>query len=455
MAPCNDLKVFWYLRKLLKHKKAVKNKSKSMIFFQFDFFLQNSQQFETKWCNLYWVRFNKSPLLGGFKLLKVWEKKFKMTQMHCFAIRKKIFRKPAVKFDLQPPFAYCKLVTQPTQTSTTISSGSRKFHNLEEINTYIYIRIPCGSRNQFQVHKWGLWVKFLKCGIYFHSFFWGSNCNKFDDDNFYSYNFHGEKFNGKFHFSKKKKYFNIFAMDFVQFNFVSHTFNSFKHNGTYKMHFLFSQTHQFKYLEITSDQFPIKHEDLSCFSHKTTYEKCIEIIWNYNSNLFYNTVKGIDEFRKVNFDAMKNMEQHNYSTRFFENQPCKEYYEIILWKAGILTGLGTSILLIGLSQILIFQNQAKPLAWAYQQTSTQRYKYWIKLKENDCNPTSKILKKKSNSLVGEREGEKLMYEILRSWFMVIIKVFSHMLYSRTRNLNYLRSHVVKFVQLNSAEIWCS
>ena len=55
---------------------------------------------------------------------------------------------------------------------------------------------------------------------------------------------------------------------------------------------------------------------------------------------------------------------------------------------------------------------------------------------------------------GERE-EKMMYEILRSWFMVIIKFCSHILYRRTRHLNCLWPNVVNWVQLESAEIWSS
>ncbi|KNZ57547.1 putative signal peptide protein [Puccinia sorghi] len=58
-------------------------------------------------------------------------KKSKLTEIHCFAIRKRTFRMPVLekniiikfKFDLQPPFVYCTLVPQPTQTSATTSSG--------------------------------------------------------------------------------------------------------------------------------------------------------------------------------------------------------------------------------------------------------------------------------------------------------------------------------------------
>ncbi|KNZ61709.1 hypothetical protein VP01_1368g1 [Puccinia sorghi] len=42
----------------------------------------------------------------------------------------------------------------------------------------------------------------------------------------------------------------------------------------------------------TSEKFPINHEELSVFAYKALHELCVKIIWNYNSNAFYNIGKG-------------------------------------------------------------------------------------------------------------------------------------------------------------------
>ncbi|KNZ61968.1 hypothetical protein VP01_1329g5 [Puccinia sorghi] len=176
---------------------------------------------------------------------------------------------------------------------------------------------------------------------------------------------------------------------------------------------------------ITSEKFPIIHEDLSCFGYKTLNSEIQ--IFELNESGIKTPILPHDIVLKPGYEGWYSDRPWYISTVIYM---CRLWWTSIGIFEEMLNQQAFSLVIPKCSSAKTKQK----FLLEQMQTPQQRYK----------NPTLKdINRKKCYTLNMEAvQVPKMLAPHLRSCFMVIIKVFSHILYSRTRNLNFLRLNVI-------------